>query len=130
VLGVPDDRPYLRKPLDRLLDLVVEHPPVGDDDHRVKQLFAFPGPPHVHERIVSPVLGFLDDRCEVTESAWVGKDELYRAWVAWSEDRGSEPGSKADFGQALLNANNGIAAARRGPRGAQFTIYTGVRTCS
>jgi putative DNA primase/helicase len=85
------------------------------------------------ERIVSPALGFLDERCELSggdDSVWVEKDVLYAAWCAWSTDRGSNPGSKADFGQALLNANKGIAAAKRGPRGQQFTVYTGVRLCA
>jgi putative DNA primase/helicase len=84
------------------------------------------------ERIVSPVLGFLDECCEVSgdDSTWALKDPLFAAWCAWSEDRGSDPGNKADFGQALVNANKGIAAARRGPRGSQFNVYTGVRTCS
>jgi putative DNA primase/helicase len=85
------------------------------------------------EQIVSPVLRFLDECCELSggdESVWTEKDLLYAAWCTWSEERGSDPGSKADFGQALLNANKGIAAARRGPRGSQFAVYTGVRTCS
>ena len=85
------------------------------------------------ERIVSPVLGFLDERCEVVtgdDNVWVAKDDLYAAWCAWSGDRGSDAGTKADLGQALLNANRGIASTRRGPRGSQFTVYTGVRLCS
>jgi P4 family phage/plasmid primase-like protien len=84
------------------------------------------------ERIVSPVLGFLDERCEVVagdEGVWVAKDDLYAAWCAWSEDRGSDAGSKADFGQGLLNAGRGIAVGKRGTRGQQFAVYTGVRVC-
>jgi P4 family phage/plasmid primase-like protien len=83
------------------------------------------------EKIISPVLGFLEDRCEVTgdASVWEEKESLYRAWREWSNDRGSDPGSKADFGQALLNASRGIAPAKRGPRGQQFNVYTGVRLC-
>ncbi|MDZ4689072.1 MAG: phage/plasmid primase, P4 family [Planctomycetaceae bacterium] len=84
------------------------------------------------ERIVSPVLGFLDECCEVTgdDSIWTEKESLYEAWCAWSKDRGSEPGTKADFGQSLVNANKGISAAKRGPRGQQFPVYTGVRQCN
>jgi P4 family phage/plasmid primase-like protien len=85
------------------------------------------------EKIVSPVLGFLDERCELCggdDSVWVEKDVLYQAWCVWCTDRGSDPGSKADFGQALLNTNKGITTARRGPRGQQFTVYLGVRLCA
>lgn len=85
------------------------------------------------EKIVSPVLGFLDDRCELAfgdDNVWVEKDALYKAWCNWSNDRGSDAGSKADFGQGLLNANKGIAVGKRGPRGQQFPVYTGVRLCN
>jgi putative DNA primase/helicase len=85
------------------------------------------------EKIVSPVLGFVDDCCELCpqdpQGVWVDKDALFDAWRRWCHDRGSTAGSKADFGQALLNTNKGIAAGRRGPRGQQFTVYTGVRPC-
>lgn len=83
------------------------------------------------EKIVSPVLGFLDDCCEVTGGdMWIDKNQLYSAWEAWSKERGSDPGNKADFGQALINANRGISAAKRGPRGQQFPVYMGVRLCT
>jgi len=85
------------------------------------------------ERIVAPVLGFLDECCETAQgddSLWVEKDALYDGWSRWCTNRGCEAGSKADFGQSLLNANKGIGAAKRGPRGQQFTVYTGVRLCN
>jgi P4 family phage/plasmid primase-like protien len=87
----------------------------------------------VFEKLMSPVLSFLDDCCESIpgdESIWVEKDLLFAAWCEWSRDRGSDAGCKADFGQSLLNVNKGIDVAKRGPRGAQFRVYTGVRLCS
>jgi putative DNA primase/helicase len=84
------------------------------------------------EKIVSPVLSFLDDCCELGSGdnpVWILKDDLYAAWCKWCKDRGLHEGSKADFGQSLVNANKGISAAKRGPRGQQFAVYMGVRLC-
>ena len=85
------------------------------------------------EKIVSPVLGFLDDCCELgggDDPVWILKNDLFAGWRDWCKDRGLPEGSKADFGQSLVNANKGIVSAKRGPRGQQFPIYSGVRLCS
>jgi putative DNA primase/helicase len=84
------------------------------------------------EKMISPVLGFLDEQCEVRAGdaeIWVEKDKLFEAWKEWCIARGNDVGTKADFGQSLINANKGIQAGKRGPRGAQFPVYVGVRLC-
>ncbi len=84
------------------------------------------------EKIVSPILGFLDNCCELgggDNPIWILKDNLYNGWSSWCKDRGLPEGSKADFGQSLINANKGISAAKRGSRGQQFGVYVGVRLC-
>lgn len=85
------------------------------------------------EKTLSPILSFLDDRCEIESSSadiWIEKNELYKAWCEWSTERGDKPSNKSDFSQSLLNANKGIISAKRGPKGAQFPVYLGVRLCS
>ena len=84
------------------------------------------------ERVISPAKAFAHELCEVLggSDTWVAKDKLFQKWKAWSEDRGTEPGTKAQFGEQLINAFPGlIKSNRRGPRGQQFTTYDGIRLC-
>ena len=41
-LGMAHDGADLSEVLDSVLDLLVQHPPVGDDDHRIEEGLAFP----------------------------------------------------------------------------------------
>jgi putative DNA primase/helicase len=82
------------------------------------------------EKLMSPVKCFGADHLEVGEGHYAPKDDVYRAWKRWCEERGDEPGNVAQFGEQLLNAFTGVTSGRRGPRGQQFTTYEGVRLCT
>jgi len=81
------------------------------------------------ERTVSPVKGFMHERCEIDPGHWIDKGQLYEAWGAWCKSRGDEPGNHSQFGQQLLAAEPTIRPARKGPIGQQFTVYHGIKLC-
>lgn len=82
------------------------------------------------KELASPVMAFVEERCELGPSFQVAVDVLYQAWRDWCQDNGYQhPGSKQEFGKALRSALPAIQDARpwrttdpRRPR-----IYRGIR---
>jgi putative DNA primase/helicase len=50
------------------------------------------------ERLTSPILAFLDDKCAIEADAEVSVDDLFRYWKYWCEDENRNyPGTKESF---------------------------------
>jgi putative DNA primase/helicase len=56
------------------------------------------------EESMSPVLGFVRERCEPAHDGFVSKDRLYRAFIKWAEEAGLYVPSKIEFGRQLRGA--------------------------
>jgi putative DNA primase/helicase len=80
------------------------------------------------DNAVNPVRGFLDEKCELGPDFWDSKENVFQAWKAWAEDRGQGVGTKAQFGQRLINTGH-VRAGKAGPMGSQFPVYRGLRLC-
>jgi phage/plasmid-associated DNA primase len=80
------------------------------------------------DNAVNPVRGFLDEKCELGPDYWESKENVFQAWKAWAEDRGQGVGTKAQFGQRLVNTGY-VRAGKAGPMGSQFPVYRGLRLC-
>lgn len=103
--------------------------------HKVRRDGAFTLPERSSEvlgsyrRLASPVLGFIDDRCEQGTEAEVATDALFEAWRSWCSENGHEAGSQARFGEHLRSAVPGVRRVRKHDRGAgrRWYVYTGIR---
>jgi putative DNA primase/helicase len=49
----------------------------------------------------SPILSFVDDRCELGEVYSASIPELYKAWCQWCQEVGREPSTTQTFGRDL-----------------------------
>lgn len=66
-----------------------------------------------YRRMVSPVSGFIDDRCVVGPGREIECGSLYRAWGEWCQQNGHEPGSAVLFGSHLAAAEPTVQRVRK-----------------
>jgi len=53
-------------------------------------------------RFITPIAEFIYECCEVDESNWISKMQIYDAWVNWAREHGLRPGVRSRFGQRFL----------------------------
>lgn len=79
-------------------------------------------------RLSSPVLGFIEDCCEVQSGTFEAVEFMWSAWKKWCQDNGHEAGSKNTFGSHLAAAVPGLSRARkRDEQQERYPIYRGIR---
>jgi P4 family phage/plasmid primase-like protien len=82
----------------------------------------------IHES-ASPIRQFVQEWCVLKSGETVAKDDLYKGWKQWCLQTGHEAGAKenlskklvAAFGRDLIDPDS-----RRGGRGGQVRVYTGI----
>ncbi len=80
-----------------------------------------------YRRMVSAVVAFLEDLCEVGPEHSIRCDELYAAWRIWTEQNGHKPGANVTFGEHLRSADPTIV--RRRPRHGDDRVYVYAGIC-
>lgn len=79
-------------------------------------------------RLVSPIKGFLEDRCDVRPGAEVSREDLWIAWKLWCDENGHMPGSKDRLGAWLRSVIPSLDTTRpRDDTGARVRMYVGLR---
>lgn len=75
----------------------------------------------------SPPAAFLRECCELAGDAQTPKEEIWRAWKAWCEERDQRPGDPRHFGAQLIAAGGGrIAATKPSINGRRTPAYGGL----
>jgi len=81
------------------------------------------------ERAETPLLGFLEDRCELSDDRQncVSCKELYAEFKAWCEETGHKRPSDATFGENLRRFGVQRIRARDGQGGQRARVYAGIK---
>jgi putative DNA primase/helicase len=77
-------------------------------------------------RLSSPVLGFVEDCCEVGPDKSVTVAAAWEAWQSWARTNGHEPGAKTTFGEHLRAAVPGLSRAKMRDDCDRVPIYRGI----
>jgi putative DNA primase/helicase len=76
----------------------------------------------------SPVLSFVEDRCEVFEGTMESQDCLFDAWKQWCRAHGRRrPGTSQVFARDLTTVVPGLKRVRPRVRGRQVRHWEGIR---
>ena len=75
----------------------------------------------------SPVAGFVQDCCEVTESATERQDATFAAWQQWCERHGCKPRTSQSFARNLRAVVPGLTVARPRMGLRQVRCWQGLR---
>lgn len=78
-------------------------------------------------RILSPVIDFVEDCCELVPEAEVSTREVYDVWCRWASERGLAPNTDSVFGQRLLNQMLQVKRERHRLQGRRQYVYIGMR---
>ncbi|GAI24868.1 unnamed protein product, partial [marine sediment metagenome] len=81
-----------------------------------------------HLRLSDPLYAFIEDKCVTSESAWIPKDDLYKAFLDYCDKQNIPRIGKESFGRALKNVKNAnVTSQKRGPRGEQIYGWERIR---
>lgn len=78
------------------------------------------------KRFITPTAEFIYECCELEESEWVSKTQVYDAWVMWAREHGLRPGVRSRFGQRFLAQVPSCRIGRVRQGGKRWTVYIGV----
>ena len=77
--------------------------------------------------LASPILAFVEEKCILEPGANVPKQELFKAWVEWTEGRGhTSHSTDAVFGRDLRSAFPTIQASRPREGATRIWMYSGI----
>ena len=76
--------------------------------------------------ILSPVIDFVDECCEIDEDAKVSTQQVYDVWCVWAVERGLASNTHSVFGQKLLNQIISVRKTRQRVAGEQRAFYLGI----
>ena len=78
-------------------------------------------------RILSPVIDFVDDCCELDAHSIVSARQVYDVWCRWATERGLAPNTNSVFGQRFLSQILQVRKDRQQLHGVRQYAYTGIR---
>jgi P4 family phage/plasmid primase-like protien len=82
----------------------------------------------IYIKAADPIYAFIGDRCETGTEAWISKEDLYTAFVAYCEGQKVPIIGKEAFGRQLKNATNVNASTQRRRVGSELKMgWKGVR---
>jgi putative DNA primase/helicase len=81
------------------------------------------------EKLVSPMIAFVDERCEVGAGYYVEVGRLFEVFCGWCKEQGRDhPGTKQNFGRELRAALPSLEMAQpRQDDGSRARYYSGIR---
>jgi putative DNA primase/helicase len=79
------------------------------------------------ERLSSPIIGFMQDCCEVGVGFQVACSEIFAAWCEWAKKSGHKSSSSTRFGEQLRSAMPHIVRSRPRQGDARVYSYNSVR---
>lgn len=79
------------------------------------------------EVLASPVAAFVEECMTRDPHGKIEKEEAYKIWKGWAEERGYEPGNCGSFGKALYAAVPGLEDIRPRVGGDQVSFYIGLK---
>ncbi len=76
--------------------------------------------------ILSPVIDFVDECCEIDKNASVSARQVYDVWCIWAVGHGLASNTHSVFGQKLLNQIISVRKTRQRVAGEQRAFYLGI----